>query len=95
MAIIHFKMNPGSIHRFIEQLRTMPEIIEVNRITGGDNMVIKVAHSKRSHLESLINRFIEHGVPNNSIVLSTPIEDRILEPKGSPRAENKERRHND
>jgi Lrp/AsnC family leucine-responsive transcriptional regulator len=75
-------MNPGSIHRFIEQLRTMPEIIEVNRITGGDNMVIKVALSESSHLESLINRFIEYGVPNTSIVLSTPIEDRVLEPKG-------------
>jgi len=82
MAIIHFKMSPGSIYKFIEQLRTMPEIIEVNRITGGDNMVIKVALSESSHLERLINRFIEYGVPNTSIVLSTPIEDRILEPKG-------------
>lgn len=81
-AIIHFKMNPGSIHQFIEQLRAMPEIIEVNRITGGDNMVIKVALSESSHLEKLINRFIEYGVPNTSIVLSTPIEDRILEPRG-------------
>lgn len=81
MAIIHFKMNPGSIHQFIEQLHEIPEVIEVNRITGGDNMVIKVVLSESSHLEKLINRFIEYGVPNTSIVLSTPIEDRILEPR--------------
>jgi Lrp/AsnC family leucine-responsive transcriptional regulator len=81
VAIIHFKMNPGSIQTFIKELRKMPEIIEVNRITGGDNMIIKVALRESSHLEKIINRFIEYGVPNTSIVLSTPIENRILEPE--------------
>jgi Lrp/AsnC family leucine-responsive transcriptional regulator len=79
-AIINFKMNPGSIRKFIEQLATIPEVIEVNRITGGDNMIIKVALKETRHLEKLINRFIEYGVPTTSIVLSTPIQDKVVDP---------------
>src|SRR6056297_3534925 len=79
-AIINFKMNPGSIKRFIDDLAKIPEVIEVNRITGSDNMIIKVALKETRHLEKLINRFIEYGVPTTSIVLSTPIEDKVIDP---------------
>ena len=79
-AMIHFKMNPGSIKRFINELAKIPEVIEVNRITGGDNMIIKVALKETRHLEKLINQFIEYGVPTTSIVLSTPIQDKVVDP---------------
>lgn len=79
-AIINFKMNPGSIRKFIDELAHIPEVIEVNRITGGDNMIIKVALKETRHLEKLINRFIEYGVPTTSIVLSTPIQDKVMDP---------------
>jgi len=79
-AIINFKMNPGSIKRFIDELAKIPEVIEVNRITGGDNMIIKVALKETRHLEKLINQFIEYGVPTTSIVLSTPIQDKVVDP---------------
>ncbi len=79
-AIINFKMNPGSIRKFIDELARIPEVIEVNRITGGDNMIVKVALKETRHLEKLINRFIEYGVPTTSIVLSTPIQDKVLDP---------------
>ena len=78
-AIINFKMNPGNIQRFIDKLIDMPQVIECNRITGGDNMVIKVALKDTSELERLINTLIEYGVPTTSIILSTPIEDRVIE----------------
>lgn len=79
-AIINFKMNPGSIRKFIDELAHIPEVMEVNRITGGDNMIIKVALKETRHLEKLINRFIEYGVPTTSIVLSTPIQDKVMDP---------------
>jgi Lrp/AsnC family leucine-responsive transcriptional regulator len=78
MAIINFKMNPGNIQRVINKLDQMPEVIECNRITGGDNMIIKVALKKTEELEKLINILIEYGVPNTSIVLSTPIENKTF-----------------
>lgn len=78
-VIINFKMNPGSIKQFIGKLKGMPEVIECNRITGGDNLIMKVVLKETKELEKLINTLIEYGVPTTSVVLSTPIEDRILE----------------
>lgn len=76
-AFINFKMNPGNINRFINKLKNMPEVIESHRITGGDNMILKVALKDTRELEKLINTFIEYGVPTTSIILSTPIENKI------------------
>jgi len=78
-VIINFKMNPGNIKRFIDKLKDMPEIVECNRVTGGDNLIMKVILKETEELEKLINTLIEYGVPTTSVVLSTPIEDRVLE----------------
>lgn len=77
-AFINFKMNPGNIQRFINKLKNMPEVVECHRITGGDNMILKLALKETRELEKLINVFIEYGVPTTSIILSTPIENKIL-----------------
>ena len=79
-VIINFKMNPGNIKHFIDKLKRMPEVVECNRVTGGDNMIMKVLLKNTEELEKLINKLIEYGVPTTSVVLSTPIKDRILGP---------------
>jgi len=71
-------ISPVNIQRFINSLAQLPEVIECNQITVGDNMIIKVALRRTEELEKRINKLIEFGVPNTSIVLSTPIENRIL-----------------
>ena len=81
-VIINFKMNPGNIKAFIDKLRNMPEVVECNRITGGDNLIMKVILKENEELETLINTLIEYGVPTTSVVLSTPIEDRIIDLTG-------------
>jgi Lrp/AsnC family leucine-responsive transcriptional regulator len=78
-VIINFKMNPGNIKRFIDKIKDMPEVVECNRVTGGDNLIMKVILKETEELEKLINTLIEYGVPTTSVVLSTPIEDRVLE----------------
>ncbi len=78
-VIINFKMNPGNIKGFVDKLKDMPEIIECNRITGGDNLIMKVILKETEELEKLINTLIEYGVPTTSVVLSTPIEDRVVD----------------
>ncbi len=78
-VIINFKMNPGNIKAFINKLRNMPEVVECNRVTGGDNLIMKVILKETEELEKLINTLIEYGVPTTSVVLSTPIEDRVLD----------------
>ena len=78
-VIINFKMNPGNIKAFIDKLMDMPEVIECTRITGGDNLIMKVVLKETEELEKLINTLIEYGVPTTSVVLSTPIEDRVID----------------
>ena len=77
-AIVNFKFHPGNLDRFLNHLKSIPEVFECNRITGTDSMVIKVAIKEPTHLEKLVNGFIEFGTPTTSIVLSTPIENRIF-----------------
>lgn len=78
-VIINFKMNPGNIKRFVDKLKDMPEVVECNRVTGGDNLIMKVILKETEELEKLINTLIGYGVPTTSVVLSTPIEDRVLD----------------
>jgi Lrp/AsnC family leucine-responsive transcriptional regulator len=77
-AIVNFRFHPGNLDRFLNHLKSIPEVFECNRITGSDSMVIKVAIKEPKHLEKLINGFIKFGTPTTSIVLSTPIENRIF-----------------
>ncbi len=78
-AIVNFRFHPGNLDRFLKHLKSIPEVFECNRITGSDSMIIKVAIKEPKHLETLVNGFIEFGSPTTSIVLSTPIEERIFE----------------
>ena len=78
-AIVNFRFHPGNLDRFLNHLKSIPEVYECSRITGTDSMVIKVAIKEPKHLEKLVNGFIEFGTPTTSIVLSTPIENRIFE----------------
>jgi Lrp/AsnC family leucine-responsive transcriptional regulator len=78
-AIVNFKFHPGNLDKFLNHLKSLPEVFECNRITGSESMVIKVAIKEPSHLERLVNGFIEFGSPTTSIVLSMPIENRIFE----------------
>ena len=70
------------MRRCIDKLKKMPEVVECNRITGGDNLIMKVILKENEELETLINTLIEYGVPTTSVVLSTPIEDRIIDLTG-------------
>jgi len=78
-AIVNFKFHPGNLDKFLNHLKSLSEVFECNRITGSESMVIKVAIKEPSHLERLVNGFIEFGSPTTSIVLSMPIENRIFE----------------
>lgn len=47
-----------------------PEIVECNRVTGKDCLLMKIVVKDSDHLEQLVDRLIPHGMPSTSIVLS-------------------------
>jgi Lrp/AsnC family transcriptional regulator, leucine-responsive regulatory protein len=59
-------------------LQECPEIIECDRVTGNDHYLAKVVVVNISHLQELIDRFIPFATVTTSIVLSTPVDRRII-----------------
>ncbi|TNY38595.1 Lrp/AsnC family transcriptional regulator [Thermomonospora catenispora] len=63
----------------------LPEVVEVHKLSGGWCTMLKVRAASMAHLEGLLERLGAHGEMNSHVVLSTPYEDRPVEPV-DPRA---------
>ena len=58
----------------------IPEVLECHHLTGTDCLILKVVVSSVGHLEEVINQMGHYGQTTTSIVLSSPVTSRILEP---------------
>ena len=56
-----------------------PEVLEAHRGTGSDCFILKVQVRDIAHLEMVTDRFTSFGQLTTSIVLSSPLEGRIVE----------------
>lgn len=65
---------------FLAAIRMMPEVLECHHLSGEDSFMLKVALSSIPHLESFIDRLSEYGQTTTSIVLSSPVTRRVIEP---------------
>lgn len=57
-----------------------PEVLECHRLTGSDSYVLRVVAASIAHLEQLIDRFIPYGDVTTSLVLSSPVVVRVVQP---------------
>lgn len=78
-AIIRMGLNPPqtSAHA-IESIREMPEVLECFRVMGSDTIILKVGATSIEHLERLIDQFLAYGPLTTSMVLSTPVQRRLV-----------------
>jgi Lrp/AsnC family leucine-responsive transcriptional regulator len=67
--------------KFAEMVKEMVEVQECHRITGSDCFILRVAVASTAHLEALIDLFGPYGQVTTSLVLSTPVADRIVGPE--------------
>lgn len=78
-AIIRMGLHDSqSSARTIARIRDVPEVLECARVTGGDTLILKVGASSIAHLERLIDRLLVYGPLTTSMVLSSPIQHRIV-----------------
>jgi Lrp/AsnC family transcriptional regulator, leucine-responsive regulatory protein len=61
-------------------IRDFPEVLECHRVTGEEAYIAKVAVRSVEHLENLIDRLMPYGETITSIVLSSPVTHRAIEP---------------
>lgn len=79
-AFIRMSISGVDYSRIIEVAQSSKEILECHRGTGGDSFIIKVAVSNVEHLQNLIDKLVPYGITTTSIVLSSPVKSRVIEP---------------
>ena len=73
-AIITLRAFMGKLKPFLIKVKTFKEIINCYRITGNENIVMKVVLKNQKHLEQFIDQLIVYGETKTQIVLSNIIE---------------------
>lgn len=69
----------GIQEKRLEQIvRDMPEALECHHITGADCYLVRVAATSIPHLEQLVGCFQDFTHTVTSVVLSSPVEKRII-----------------
>lgn len=71
--------NPGDrSEAMLALVSKMPEILECQRITGNESFVMKIAVSSVAHLEEVIRQIEPYGRTTTSLVLSSPVAQRLI-----------------
>lgn len=66
--------------KFIEFCKEHPDVLELHRISGQNNYLLKVVTDSMPSLEAFINASGEHGDSTTLIVMSSPIEQKKIVP---------------
>jgi Lrp/AsnC family transcriptional regulator, leucine-responsive regulatory protein len=80
-AFIRMSISGVDYSHIIEVAEGSNEVLECHRGTGGDSFIMKVAVSSVEHLQNLIDRLTPYGITTTSIVLSSPVKNRVIETK--------------
>jgi Lrp/AsnC family leucine-responsive transcriptional regulator len=76
-AWLRIRPIPGQMQRVADILRSLPEIVECDRITGEDCFIARAHVRTVEHLEALIDRLISHAMTNTSLIQSSPVPRRL------------------
>lgn len=77
-AFIRMSITGIDYSHIIETVLASNEILECHRATGGDSFIMKVAVADVSHLQTIIDKLTPYGITTTSIVLSSPIKNRVI-----------------
>lgn len=75
-AFINLSMSPTLKPEFYPFIRTCPNVVECNCVTGNYSMLIKVVYHSTIELDEFIGQLQKFGPTETQIVFSTPVEAR-------------------
>src|SRR5260370_16472726 len=78
-AFIRVTAQGAKTWRLEEFTRKSPDVLECHKVTGDLSFILKVAFSSTEHLDQLIDALREYSDPVTSIVLSSPVERRVID----------------
>jgi Lrp/AsnC family leucine-responsive transcriptional regulator len=71
LAIARIRTTFDKLSACYKLFDSMPEILEVHRVTGEDCFIVKLLVPRAADLESVIDRLAKHGSVSTSIVMSS------------------------
>lgn len=71
---------PEQTRRVDALAATLEEVISCHHVTGTDCYVLEVVAASMAHLERVIDGLLDYGSPTTSVVLSTAVSHRVLDP---------------
>lgn len=80
IAFIRMSIVGVDFAQIVRVAEDAPEVLECHRGTGGDSFILKVAVADVAHLQRMIDKLMPYGVTTTSIVLSSPVQNRVLLP---------------
>lgn len=75
-AFINLQMSPNQKPEFYPFIRSCPNVVECNCVTGTYSMLIKVVYHSTVELDEFIGQLQKFGPTETQIVFSTPVEPR-------------------
>ena len=84
LAFVRLRYPTSNYKPFHDLIDVTPEIVEAHHVTGEDCFVLKVAARSMRHLESVAGRVAGLGSVTTTIVYSSPLPRRAIEPPPTP-----------
>ena len=78
-AFIRMSISGVDYSRIIKVAEKSMEVLECHRGTGNDSFIMKVAVADVEHLQTLIDKLVPFGITTTSIVLSSPVKNRVID----------------
>jgi Lrp/AsnC family leucine-responsive transcriptional regulator len=84
LAFVRLRYPHGNYRPFTALLDSTPEIVEAHHVTGEDCFVLKVSTRSMRHLEAVTGRIAGLGPVTTSVVYSSPLPRRDVDPGAVP-----------
>lgn len=78
-AFINVDMEPVKYNFFLEYAKSSPFIYECHHVVGSNCLILKVMVENTEELKAVIDKIKESGRTQTSIILSSPIEHKIID----------------
>lgn len=76
-AYLRIRPMPGELNHVAELIASIPQVVACDRVTGDDCFIAKALVPSVADLETLINGLLPYATTNTSIVVSTPVAQRM------------------
>jgi len=72
-AIVRVSTTHEHLQHYVELFESMPEVMDVVRVTGNDCFVVRCAFAEPEDLERVVDALAVHGSVTTALVLSHPV----------------------